>query len=911
MTFLPKSRRNFLKTLSTSTLISATSLPAMASSFDESQGDQNHVTDDIRGSDILEGRQTNLYDGPKSPLFNPVKISGNKLFASIASSDISNEMVKAMKFAPRENGTAWGIPFSLSNKILHLKKDIVSIEVSPFSGKWLTFLHTSDQLPPVQKEDGFYEGSFKGIGQLNEHIANYIIIYEDGKELSLAIKERYQIGMFQQVWGENCIEAVAQRKPSPLRAHHEQQEGEWGWSQTRVSNNDRGNWINWLWAWENPHPDKKIKGLRFEPLNKTSIILSAISVGNVQSNPLRWNSREKAVLTLAPEVEFDPKLDAYGLLSQIKIDLGQIISATPRLLYPNNEWTHTYNNKIPEKSKREIIIEYSAHPGAHFYLNDMDSISVSDIKNKRNGESIKVIPPANRRVKVLIFEKGSNKPIAVKFHAHGATDEYLPPVDRHRQPNNEWFGDYSVDFVHQNTHNCTYIPGETLINVPVGKVFIEVSKGFEIKPIRKVVNITAETSEMTIELERVLNWREKGWVTADTHVHFLSPSSAMLEGAAEGVNIVNLLASQWGELMTNVGDFDGKTTFGSKEAGGDGEYMVRVGTENRGHVMGHISLIGYEGNVIAPMTTGGVDESAIGDPIENLLTEWAQQCKKQDGIVVVPHFPNPRLENAASIVSGNIDGVEMTSWGRLYEGINPYSLTDWYRYLNCGYFVAAVGGTDKMSAGTAVGTVRTYAKIDDNKEFNYETWKEAIRKGHTFVTFGPLVDFLVDGLPSGSQIAMSANGGTVDITWNVASATVPMTKVELIVNGEVRESTSVSPWKGSGSWKLKIGKSSWVALLVRGHYENKPEIITAHTSPVMIMVKNSKMLAAADAITILEQIEGAMTHIESIGTRADEKTYKRMKMVLESAHRTLHNRMHSLGYDHIHTPSSDHREHHH
>ena len=92
----------------------------------------------------------------------------------------------------------------------------------------------------------------------------------------------------------------------------------------------------------------------------------------------------------------------------------------------------------------------------------------------------------------------------------------------------------------------------------------------------------------------MLPWREKGWVTADTHVHFLSPISALLEGAAEGVNVVNLLASQWGELMTNVGDFDGKTTWGSREAGGDGEYLVRVGTENRQHVLGHISLLGYQ-----------------------------------------------------------------------------------------------------------------------------------------------------------------------------------------------------------------------------------------------------------------------------------------------------------------------------
>jgi len=277
---------------------------------------------------------------------------------------------------------------------------------------------------------------------------------------------------------------------------------------------------------------------------------------------------------------------------------------------------------------------------------------------------------------------------------------------------------------------------------------------------------------------------------------------------------------------------------------------------------------------------------------------------------VLPHFPNPRLENAASIVSGTIDGVEMTSWGDLYSGINPYSLTDWYRYLNCGYFVAAVGGTDKMSAGTAVGAVRTYAKIEEGKEFNYENWKEAIRKGHTFVTYGPLVEFMVDGKPSGSQINMSGNGGTIDISWEVASITVPMTSVDLIVNGEVKERTTVSKWEGSGNWQLKVDKSSWVALLVRGHYADKPEIITAHTSPVMILVNGSKLIVEADALTILEQIEGAMAYLETIGTRADEIAYKRMRMVLESAHRTLHNRMHTMGYDHVHTPTTDHSEHH-
>ncbi|NTV84341.1 MAG: CehA/McbA family metallohydrolase, partial [Bacteroidales bacterium] len=436
-----------------------------------------------------------------------------------------------------------------------------------------------------------------------------------------------------------------------------------------------------------------------------------------------------------------------------------------------------------------------------------------------------------------------------------------------------------------------------------------VSRGFEIRPVRKELNIQADTEQIVIEVEKVLPWREKGWVTADTHVHFLSPVSAMLEGSAEGVNIINLLASQWGELMTNVGDFDGKTTFGSREAGGDGEYLVRVGTENRQHVLGHISLLGYKGNIIAPMTTGGPSESALGDPIEVLLTEWAEQCIRQDGVVVLPHFPHPRLENAAAIITGNVHGVEVGRTDEFYNGINPYSLSDWYRYLNCGYFTAAVGGTDKMHARMPLGAIRTYAKLENDSELTFEGWKDAVRKGFTFVTCGPLMDFSVDGKPMGSKIKVPDGGGTFDVSWEAASITMPMSRVELIVNGEIRESVAVSPDKGNGHWSVKLEKSSWMALLVRGHYyPERPEIIAAHSSPVMINIERSPLFVTTDAVTILEQIEGALAHIDTIGTRADEKTYKRMRMVLESAYRSVHNRMHQEGNYHTHSPGKNHHK---
>jgi hypothetical protein len=854
-------------------------------------------------------------DGPQTDRFSPVRFAGNSRLGALIG--ISDEMAGAQEHAPTGQGAAWGIPFHIDGAIL-VKDAAVAVEVAPFAEPWVVFMHTSDARP-VEKGEGGFISPMRGQGRLNEHAADCVVIYADGVEERLSIRRRHQIGAFTRQWGENCFQAVPHRKQQSTPAHHEQPGAattqSWGRSQTRASAADGGGWVNWLWAWENLRPEIEIVGFRIEPVAGT-IVVSAISAGEASSLPLRWEPRRKACLTLPDGIEFDPELSDIGLLDGITLDMGQVISASPRPLYPENAWTGSYANRAPTLSANQVLVEYTAHPDASFHLWDGLVVPIRDVLE---GASVAAQPvaPATQRVTLRTVGAGSHKRVATKLHVHGASGEYLAPLDRHRIPNPAWFEDYSTDFVGRpnirdeddGPHLCTYINGETVLDLPLGTVYVEVTKGFEIKPVRTVVEIGPDTREVTIELERVLPWRGRGWVTADTHVHFLSPMTALLEGAAEGVNVVNLLASQWGELMTNVGDFDGAFTWGSAEAGGDGEWLVRVGTENRQHVLGHISLMGYTGNIITPMTTGGPDESAIGDPIDLLLTEWARQCHRQGGLVVLPHFPNPRAEHAASIVAGDIDAIEMTSHRRLYSGIDPYSLSDWYRYLNCGYLVPAVGGTDKMSASTAVGTVRTYARIAPGEPFTYEEWMDAVKRAETFVSYGPLVEFAVEGKPPGARIDMSATGGKVDIVWEAASATMPMSRVELVVNGEIRESVAVDPWQASGLWSLRVEDSCWTALLVRGHYQDKPEIIAAHSSPVMIWVEGSPMLAAADALTILEQIEGAMAYLDTVGTRKDDATYKRMRLVLESAHRSVHNRMHQQGQFHNHTPPTDHAAH--
>jgi len=850
------------------------------------------------------------HDGPATAAFAPVPIQGKGTALSIARAKLPKEMAAHRDHAPSGASTGWGIPFDI-RRVALLQQNAITIPVDSLRARWLVFQHTTDFPELGADADGFIRPA-RGEGKLGEIACRYEVEYANGTRHAIDIRRRHHIHTYQRRWGENCFEAVQHHKPYPTRLPHEQPSGggpnrPWGSTQTRAVVPDLESWVNWLYAWENPHPDLEIVALHLEPVNGVTL-LSAISAGNASQHPLRWERREKVILRLPKGEQFEPDLDGRGLLRQVQLDMGQIISSMARPIYPNDAWAKSPAAMPPEHARNEVLLEYSAHPDAHFHFSDGRAIPAAKAGKSRKG--LVSVPPARQRVRLRFVEAKTDKPVPVRLHLHGEAGEYLAPLDRHRIPNGAWFENYGSDFMNQGTHWSAYIDGETVVDLPLGKVYLEATKGFEIEPVRKVITIGPRTEQLTITLKRVLDWRARGWVTADTHVHFLSPTTAGLEGAAEGVNVVNLLASQWGDLMTNASDFDGKTTFGAKENGGEGEYLVRVGTENRQHVLGHISLLGYEGPPIVPMCVGGPDEAPIGDPVEVLMLEWARQCKQQNGLVVMPHFPDPRCENAACIVEGEVDAIEMTSWGELYAGISPYSLSDWYRYLNCGYQVPICGGTDKMQASTPVGGIRTYAKLADDEPFSYDAWMEAMRGGHTFVSFGPLMEFSVEGLTPGSRLGLGKGGGTLSASWELASCTMPMTRVELVVNGEIRESKAVGKWKARGEWSVRIEESSWIALRVRGQYAGKPEVIAAHSSTVVAEVAQSPLFRAPDALTILEQIEGAMAYLDTVGTRAESKRYKEMRLALVGAYRKLHHAMHHAGVYHRHTHATDHPEHH-
>src|SRR5690606_22336502 len=141
----------------------------------------------------------------------------------------------------------------------------------------------------------------------------------------------------------------------------------------------------------------------------------------------------------------------------------------------------------------------------------------------------------------------------------------------------------------------------------------------------------------------------------------------------------------------------------------------------------------------------------------------------------------------------------------------------------------------------------------------------------------PLIDFQVENAKAGETIQLKRGGGTLQLVWEAASVVMPMSQIEFIVNGTIYDTVRVDPEQGqyTGSISMKIEQSSWIAVRVRGKFPDKEEVIAAHTSAVMVLIDGEKCFNAADAQTILEQIEGAKAYLETIGTKAEQRAYQR------------------------------------
>jgi hypothetical protein len=858
-------------------------------------------------------------DGPASPYFAPWRWTRAPEHDAAALARVHDRARERLATAPSGDCVCRGLAFELPQQPWVVAAHGLAWHSAPMHARWLVFQHAADWPDPATNQ---YPGRPmpRGAGGLGELLATYVLQAADGAEVRLPVRRRYELGVWETSFGDGVIGALPARKPVLLATQPADRIafGDFGQTTTGAANSRLvggvEEWCNWLWAWPNPQPEREWIGLRIEPEAAAAgaLFFFGVSAGNVAEHPLQWGARRSAAITAAPGLDLStltrrssgedaPEAAALPL----DIDLGQVLRVQPVPRWPDAQWHSSVAGSLPQPAlNTTLLIDYVAHPQAQVH-------AFGRIETLAAHVDVRQLPPATQRVRLRIVERGRGLPVAARLHVHDGDGRIHMPQGWRRQPDVHWSQDLHADLSWRaSAHAAAYVPGEALFDLPPGRVFVEVTKGFEFAPVRRIVEIDAQTETVTIELERVLDWRGRGWTTADTHVHFVSPGTGLLEGAAEDVHLVHLLAAQWGEMFSNVGDFDGGALHRFQGAAGDDAHHLVVGTENRQRVLGHVSLLAYGGPAITPLSTAGSDEGSLGQPQEATLTSWAMQCRAQGGVVVLPHFPNPRLENAAVLAGGLADAVEMGGpFGAWEPQIDAYALADWYRYLNCGLHAPVVGGTDKMSPADAIGAIRTYARLDAGAPFSLDAWREALRRGHTFVSVGALLEFEVEGRPMGARLALPVAGGTLNVHWEVATTGRPVTRVDLLCRGEVVESRRVEAARGSGHFHVHVERSGWLALLVRSQGEGGGEIVSAHSSAVMVDVAGSMHGSDLDALTILEQIEGAIAWMDTLATPVDARRHRALRLQLSRIHRQFHQRMHAAGYAHTHSAPHHHDEH--
>ncbi|MFF0520808.1 CehA/McbA family metallohydrolase [Actinomadura nitritigenes] len=757
--------------------------------------------------------------------------------------------------------TLYGLPFRFGTdldgaSLLRVTRDAPAVIPVDEDCHWILFAHAIE-------EPSLFEGAPVG-----ETVARYTLRYADGGAESVPVRQRFEVGPTPRLWKGRPLPLDWGQTPFlalPDAQHRLMHRtcGRYDAAGARYVDIDdpqaRSPYVLpyrfYLWPWRNPHPERRAAAIEIESAGP-AVLIGAITLSRLAEEPFgRTVSRELIFSLAGGSVDEDVAVTvdrgtatyAYRTVD----DAG--LSTPPAWGGATSERTGYV--RVAATPSATVALDVAGTVEARFTWGDLleqGQITTGD------GTEWRLTEPGRAWVRGTVVDAATGEPLTCRLHFHTPDGVPLAPYGHHAHINsdgNTWNLDIGGD-VRLGQRTYAYVDGEFEGWLPHGRVVVEAAHGFDYVPLREELTIRPGQRTLELRLERFHDPEADGYVAGDTHVHFVSTHGAELEARGEGVRVTNLLLSQWGHLHTNVEDFTGHP-----HTSADGATHVHTGQENRTAMLGHINLLGLRAP-IRPWCTGGAEESDLGGGLETTLAHWADECHAQGGTVLLAHFPVPNGEAAALIATGRLDGVEMIAY-------DDYNITQYYRYLNAGYRLTLVGGTDKMSSEVPIGLVRTYARVPDPATMDYWDWCEAVRSGDTVVTSGPHLRLSVDEAPPGSVLT-GTGGRTVHGAAEFHSI-FPIGRLEIVVNGTVVEARR---WDepvltGALDFDLRVEESSWVAARCYGpgdgiarHRDVWERPIMAHTSPVYLAAGDVYRRTDEGVLAeMLHLIDGVEEHI--------------------------------------------------
>jgi hypothetical protein len=272
------------------------------------------------------------------------------------------------------------------------------------------------------------------------------------------------------------------------------------------------------------------------------------------------------------------------------------------------------------------------------------------------------------------------------------------------------------------------------------------------------------------------------------------------------------------------------------------------------------------------------------------MADWLRRCRDLGGLAVAAHFPLPMAEIAADIDAGLLDALEFQCFDPTLE--SP-PIAEWYRYLDAGYRLPVVGGTDKMTATVPLGQIRTWAQLADGEDLTFDAWANALRRGRTFVTSGPVLELSIDGRGPGGAIELDGPA-TIDVQLIARAAQPIISDLELVVDGVVVDAeTSRQPVTQLAIRRsVRVDGPRWLAGRSRSPYAIGSAFATAmaaHTSPVYVS-STDRPTRRPDLSVPLALVDGSRAWLEHLAPIRDADALARWRGFLDDAERRLRGR---------------------
>lgn len=391
-----------------------------------------------------------------------------------------------------------------------------------------------------------------------------------------------------------------------------------------------------------------------------------------------------------------------------------------------------------------------------------------------------------------------------------------------------------------------YSVGASSIALPVGASHVRVWKGPEYDVGTAMIDIPASgTIEHTLALTRWTDMPARGWYSADDHLHVPRPSaelnpaiSQMMQ--AEDIHVAHLLQ------MGKVENFEIAPQYAHGPEGHyqEDHFILAAGQENpRTHFLGHTITLG------ASTARHDLDRYLI----YRLLWETTAAEGALNGFAhgYAPNGSMIAVHDGMAVVAPHdlLHFMEVLQFNRSgYEA--------WYELLALGFRVTPTAGTDYPCGDQNLpGHERFYTRVDG--PFRYASWLEGVRRGRTFVTTGPVVEFRVEDVDIGGELFLETDRD-VEIRGKATfdPSRDDLAFLELVQNGEVVERFSRLAGASEIEFVTKrpVDESSWIALRGYGtrlenkfgtpaHWSSFKPSSNLHTAPIYVTLSGRPGIA--------------------------------------------------------------------